>query len=421
VIHRSACDLFFETTLAPNQGCARSAGCGCELPQTHWADIMIAAWVGAFTFFIWVYLLAGRGRFWRVSSTTADPELLLASPPRVAVVVPARNEADVVGRAIRSLLEQDYAGRLQVFVVDDHSSDETANVARQAAADKAERVTVISAMPLPAGWKGKMWALSQGVHQAAGFAPDYFLFTDADIVHAPESITGLVARAQSGKLDLVSMMVLLRCSSLAERALIPAFVFFFFMLYPPEWVSSLKHRTAAAAGGDILVRAEALARIGGIAAIRNELIDDCALAREIKRNGSIWLGLTPNTCSIRGYESFGSAGSMISRNAFYQLRHSGWLLIATVLGLVITYLSPPVLVFLGGWAALWGGAAWLLMSAAFWPTLRFYSRSLLWAPLLPLIALFYAGATIHSAVLYWLGHGGEWKGRMQDVKTHLTG
>jgi hopene-associated glycosyltransferase HpnB len=382
---------------------------------------MIAAWVGALSFSIWVYLLAGRGRFWQVSRAVTDLKLPLTSPPRVAVVVPARNEADVVGRAVRSLLEQDYAGRLQIFVVDDHSSDETASVARHAAADEGQRLAVISAMPLPTGWTGKMWALSQGVQHTAEFAPDYFLFTDADIIHAPDSVTCLVARAQAGNLDLVSMMALLRCSSLAERALIPAFVFFFFMLYPPEWVRNPKRKTAGAAGGDILVRAEALARIGGITSIRNELIDDCALAREIKRNGSVWLGLTPNTCSIRGYASFSSVGRMISRTAFYQLRHSGWLLIATVLGLAITYLVPPVMVFFGGWAAVWGAAAWLLMSIAFWPTLRFYSRSLTSAPLLPLIALFYTGATIHSAIQYWLGQGGEWKGRVQDAKSHLAG
>jgi hopene-associated glycosyltransferase HpnB len=266
-----------------------------------------------------------------------------------------------------------------------------------------------------------MWALSEGVRRAAQFAPDYFLFTDADIVHASDSIAALVARAQADKLDLVSLMARLRCSSLAERAFIPAFVFFFFMLYPPEWVSSPTHKTAAAAGGCILVRAEALAKIGGVAAIRNELIDDCALARAMKCNGGVWLGVAGNTYSTRGYDGFGGVGRMISRTAFYQLRHSGWLLLATVLGMAITYLAPPVLVFFGGWAALWGGAAWLLMSAAFWPTLRFYSRSPLWAPLLPAIALFYTGATVHSAVQYWLGHGGEWKGRLQDAKTHVAG
>jgi len=383
--------------------------------------IMIAAWIGSVSFLIWIYLFTGRGRFWHVPNVVNDRKVLLVSSPRIAVVIPARNEADVVGQAVRSLLEQDYSGQAQIFVVDDHSSDGTANVARWAASDKAEQLTVSLAMSLPAGWTGKMWALSQGVRQATPFAPDYFLFTDADIVHAPDSITSLVARAQRDNLDLVSLMARLRCSSLAERALIPAFLFFFFMLYPPEWVSSPTHRTAAAAGGCILVRAEALARMGGIAAIRNELIDDCALAREIKRNGRIWLGLTQHTHSIRGNDGFGGVGHMISRTAFYQLRHSGWLMIATVLGMAITFLAPPVMVCFGGWAALWGGAAWLIMSTAFWPTLRFYSRSPLWAPLLPLIAIFYMGATVHSAVRYWLGHGGEWKVRLQDAKTHLAG
>ena len=381
---------------------------------------MIAVWIGALSTCVWVYLLAARGRFWRMTCVATDLKPPYPSAPDVAVVVPARNEADVIGLSIHSLLEQDYAGRLDIFVVDDHSSDGTASVARKTAAHEDERLTVISAMPLPPGWTGKMWALAQGVEQAAKFHPAYFLFTDADIVHAPDSITSLVERAEASKLDLVSMMALLRCSSLAERALIPAFVFFFFMLYPPEWVSNPKYGTAAAAGGDILVRADALTRIGGIAAIRNELIDDCALARKIKQNGRVWLGLTPNTCSIRGYQTFGSVGRMISRTAFYQLRHSVWLLFATILGLAITYLAPPILAFFGGWATLWGGVAWLLMSIAFWPTLRFYSRSPLWAPLLPLIALFYIGATIHSAVRYWLGRGGEWKGRAQDAKSHLA-
>jgi hopene-associated glycosyltransferase HpnB len=382
---------------------------------------MIAACIGTLSFLTWVYLLLGRGRFWQVSTVPIEQKLLLMSAPRIAVVVPARNEADVVGLAVRSLLEQDYAGRVHIFVVDDHSSDETVNVVRQATASKSEQLTISSAMPLPAGWKGKMWALSQGVQQAAQFAPDYFLFTDADIIHASDSIASLVARAQGDNFDLVSMMPRLRCSSLAECALIPAFVFFFLMLYPPEWVSNPMHKTAAAAGGCVLVRAEALARIGGVAAIRNELIDDCALGRKIKRAGRVGLGLAQNTHSIRGYDGFGGIGRMISRTAFYQLRHSSWLLMATVLGMAITYLVPPVLVCFGGWAAFLGGTAWFLMSAAIWPTLRFYSRSPLWAPLLPAIALFYTGATVHSAVRYWLGHGGEWKGRLQDAKSNLVG
>ena len=261
-----------------------------------------------------------------------------------------------------------------------------------------------------------MCALSQGVQHASDFGPDYFLFTDADIVHSPDSVSSLVALADAGNRDLVSMMVKLRCDSFAERALLPAFVFFFFMLYPPIWVNSPKRKTAAAAGGVVLVRADALARIGGIAAIRHELIDDCALAREIKLAGNIFLGLTENARSIRPYGSFGVIGRMISRSAFYQLRHSAWFLLGTILGLAITYLAPPVLVFAGDWTTLFAAASWILMTIAFLPMVRFYSLSPLWAPMLPLIAMFYAAATIHSAIQYWLGRGGEWKDRVQDAR-----
>lgn len=378
---------------------------------------MIASSIAALSLLIWLYLVIARGRFWRVAIPEI-PTVRLSPTPRVAVIIPARNEAEVIAHAIQSLLAQNYAGPLRIFVVDDQSSDGTGDVVRNAATQHPERLTLISSTSLPPGWTGKMWALSQGVQHASEFAPDYFLFTDADIVHAPESISSSVALAQAGDRDLVSMMVKLRCDSLAERALIPAFVYFFFMLYPPEWVNRASDKTAAAAGGDILVRAEALARIGGITAIRNELIDDCALARQVKRNGSVWLGLTENARSIRPYGSFAVIGRMISRTAFYQLRHSAWLLIGTVLALAITFLAPPVLVFFfGGWAALFGGAAWLLMSITFLPMVRFYGLSPLWAPTLPLVALFYAGATIDSAIQYWMGRGGEWKDRVQDTRS----
>jgi len=375
---------------------------------------MITLAIAALCCLIWLYLIGARGKFWRIAPAAA-PTLRFASAPRVAVIVPARNEADLIGQTIQSLLAQDYPGPLHIFVVDDQSSDQTAAVARDAAAEYGERLTIIASLPLPAGWTGKMWALAQGVQQASAFAPDYFLFTDADVVHAPQSVSSMVALAEAGNHDLVSMMVTLRCESFPERALIPAFVFFFFMLYPPAWVNSKKHKTAAAAGGDILVRPAALARIGGIAAIRHELIDDCALAREIKRTGSIWLGLTKNARSIRPYVSFGVIGRMISRNAFYQLNHSAWLLIGTIIGLAVTYAAPPVLLFFGGWAALFGASAWLLMTLSFMPIVRFYSLSPLWALALPLVAMFYAGATVHSAIQYWLGRGGEWKDRIQDA------
>jgi hopene-associated glycosyltransferase HpnB len=375
---------------------------------------MIAFSIAAASCLIWLYLIGARGKFWRVAPA-ALPSLEAASASRIAVIVPARNEADVIAQPVLSLLQQDYSGPLHVFVVDDHSSDGTAEVVRRAAAAKPGALTIVSAAPLPPGWTGKMWALSQGVQHASNFAPDYFLFTDADIVHASNSVSTSVALAQAGNRDLVSFMVKLRCESLAERALIPAFVFFFFLLYPPEWVNHRKSNAAAAAGGDILVRADALARIGGISRIRNQLIDDCALAREIKRGGSIWLGLTEHARSIRPYGTFAVIGRMISRNAFYQLRHSAWLLIGTIIGLAVTYVAPPVLLFFGSWTLLLGASAWLLMTCCFIPIVRFYSLSLLWALALPLVAIFYAGATVHSAIRYWLGRGGEWKDRVQDA------
>ena len=381
---------------------------------------MIAAGIGVLVCLIWIVLIGGWGRFWRVSTPADGLRIRQESAPRVAVVIPARNEADVIGQVVRSLLEQDYPGPLHILVVDDHSSDGTAGVVAKAANGRTDCLTILPAAPLPAGWTGKMWALAQGVERAAEFSPDYFLFTDADIVHAPGSIGSLVAMAQTRGLDMVSMMVMLECSSFAERALIPAFVFFFFMLYPPGWVSDRGKRTAGAAGGDILVRAEALRKAGGIETIRKELIDDCALAREIKRNGGISLGLTRNAASIRSYHGFSGIGRMISRNAFYQLRHSVWLLLGTLLGLGITYLAPPVLVFFGGWASAFGGLAWLGMSLSFLPMVRFYGLSPLWAITFPLVALFYAGATVHSAMQYWMGRGGEWKGRAQDTRTAET-
>ena len=376
---------------------------------------MISLLIAALSCVIWLYLIGARGKFWQVVPASVS-SLGPAPAPRIAVIVPARNEAEVIAQAVLSLLQQDYPGPLHIFVVDDHSSDATGELARNASAAKPESLTVVSAAPLPSGWTGKMWALAQGVEHSADFAPDYFLFTDADIVHGPESIRSSVALAQAGNRDLVSFMVKLRCESVAEQALIPAFVFFFFLLYPPEWVNRDERRTAAAAGGDILVRAEALARIGGISTIRNELIDDCALAREVKRAGTVWLGLTEHARSIRPYGTFAVIGRMISRTAFYQLRHSVWLLIATFLGLGITYLAPPVLVFFGGSAALFAGVAWMLMTISYWPMVRYYRVSALWAAMLPLIAGFYALATMHSAIQYWTGRGGEWKDRVQDTR-----
>jgi hopene-associated glycosyltransferase HpnB len=291
-------------------------------------------------------------------------------------------------------------------LVDDDSADRTAAIARESA--PYGQLTIIRAQPLPAGWTGKLWAVSQGVEQAG--TPEYLLLTDADIVHPPENLAALVARADTGY-DLVSYMAKLQCRSLAERALIPAFVFFFLQLYPPAWIRDPKRKTAGAAGGCILIGREMLERVGGIAAIRGELIDDCALARAVKRaGGRVWLGLSEQTRSIRDYATFGEIGRMISRTAFTQLRYSPLLLLGTILGLAFAYLLPVALTIAGQPL---GIAAWLLMSICYWPALRFYGRNPLWAPLLPLIAAFYMRCTVHSAVQYWRGAGGLWKGRVQ--------
>jgi len=364
---------------------------------------------------VWLYLLFARGWFWRMRERAPLAQAGKAPGagwPSVVAVIPARDEAAVVGQAIASLAAQDYAGQFHIVLVDDGSTDGTAEVARAAA--EADRLTVVRAAPLPAGWSGKLWAVAEGTRQAQRFRPDFLLLTDADIVHGRETLRQLAARAAEG-FDLVSYMATLRCRTPAERALIPAFVFFFFMLYPPVWIADSRHRTAGAAGGCVFLRAQSLERAGGIAAIRDELIDDCALARAVKRSGGrLWLGLSAGTESIRAYDTFGEIGRMIARTAFTELRHSVWLLAGTILGLAVTYVVPPVATLAGGkQAAALGSAAWLAMTVAYWPVVRFYRQQWFWAPLLPLAALFYLGATVYSAVSYWRGAGGQWKGRAQ--------
>ena len=352
---------------------------------------------------VWIYLALFHGWFWRALDESAP--VGEAPARRVAVVIPARNEAETIARSARSLARQDYAGELRIFVVDDHSTDGTANQARSISG-----VTVVAADALPSGWTGKMWAVSQGLKHALAMAPDYVLLTDADIEHAGDSVRALVSRAERDHLDLASFMVRLRNTTLAERAMIPAFVLFFFKLYPPS-------RASGAAGGCMLVRASALERIGGVDRIRGEIIDDCALAREIKRSGGrLWLGLTTRTHSLRSYGGFGDIARMISRTAFTQLGHSALMLAGTVAGMLLIYAVPPVAALCGIW---FGIAAWLIMAALYAPMLRFYGQSIAWAPLLPLTALCYTGATIQSAVRYWMGRGGSWKGRIQDVRPPL--
>jgi hopene-associated glycosyltransferase HpnB len=375
---------------------------------------------GLLTLLIWLYLFLLHGRFWRVSALLPQ-QLPLPSPPpaRIAVIIPARNEADVVGRCVSSLLAGSGPQSLHIFLIDDASSDGTAEAARQAAraSGKAEQITVLQGRPLVPGWSGKLWAVQQGIEKAGDLHPDFFLLTDADIFHAPDSLAVLQRIAASGPYDLASFMVKLHCRTFAERALIPAFVFFFLKLYPPGWIRNPRRKMAGAAGGSILIRPEALERAGGIEAIRGEVIDDCALARRVKESGgSVWLGLAPETLSLRVYGSFSEIGQMISRGAFNQLRHSVFMLLLAVVGLSATYVLPPALViFSRHWLpASLGGAAWLLMILCFLPTLRFYKVNRLWALALPLIATFYMGTAVHSAIKFWSGRGGEWKGRIQD-------
>jgi len=377
--------------------------------------MLIAA--GILCLLIWGYLLLAHGRFWRIS--TAAPQAAATTFSRVAVVIPARDEADVVGRAVTSLLQQTFAGPLHVFLVDDSSSDGTATVARNAAveAGKTDWITVIEGHSLPEGWSGKLWALNQGVELAGRLQPEFLLFTDADIVHAAENLAQLVAIAENGPYELASFMVQLHCESPAEKFLIPAFVFFFFKLYPPAWVANPNRSTAGAAGGCVLIRRAALEAAGGIEAIRNQVIDDCALAARVKHNGGqIWLGATSATKSVRPYAGLSGIGGMISRTAFNQLRHSLLLLLLAMAGMSATYLLPPALAMFSHRAvpASFGAAAWLLMAVSFVPMARLYRISALWGLALPLIAAFYMGATIHSAIRYWSGRGGEWKGTTQD-------
>ena len=368
---------------------------------------------------IWLYLLLLHGRFWRVDRLLPNEPPLEYMKGPIAVVIPARNEAEGIGRAVSSLLRQSCAEVMHVFVMDDNSSDGTGEVARAAAIScgHVDAVTVISGRPLEPGWTGKMWAVQQGVEQALLLQPRFLLLTDADIEHGPESVATLAAIAERQKYDLVSFMVQLHCRSLAERLLIPAFMFFFFLLYPPDWIRSARHRTAGAAGGCMLIRPEALQRAGGIAAIRQEIIDDCALARAVKRSGGrVWLGTTGATRSLREYGSFAEIERMIARTAFNQLQHSALMLIGATLWLALTYLLPLMLVLSGNKLLTAAeGVAYLLMSIAYWPAVRFYGLNFLWALTLPISALFYMAATVHSALKYWSGRGGEWKGRAQDA------
>ncbi|MBV8664052.1 MAG: glycosyltransferase [Hyphomicrobiales bacterium] len=370
---------------------------------------------------IWAYLLLGRGGFWLCGERDGAAAKALGAPsiwPSVVAVVPARDEADVIGESVGSLLRQDYPGALSVVLIDDQSSDGTGEVALATAnaAGAQERLRVVVGSGPPKGWTGKLAAMRRGLAEVDALAepPEFVLFTDADIAYEPHVLRRVVMIACARRAVLTSLMVKLRCESLAERWLAPAFVFFFQMLYPFAWVNDPKRKVAAAAGGCMLVRREALQRAGGLEAVRSALIDDCALGALMKGQGPIWLGLTEDALSLRAYETFGDFARMVSRSAYAELRYSALRLVGVVAGMALVYLAPPLFALAGsGLAQVVGALTWALMAVSLAPMSRLYGRPPVSGFFLPAIAAAYVVFTVQSAVQFWRGRGGYWKGRFQ--------
>jgi hopene-associated glycosyltransferase HpnB len=394
----------------------------------------VLTFLAALSLLAWIVLLVCWGGFWRGRERFACPPGAADRRdwPPATVCIPARNEADVLPETLRSVLGQDYPGPFRVLLADDHSDDGTGDVARRTAAELGaeHRLTVVAPPPLPEGWTGKLWALNAAVAALDDSlpAPDYLWFTDADIVHAPDNLRCLVAKAEAEDLDLTSQMVELACTSFWDRLLIPAFVFFFAKLYPFGWVNDPEAQTAAAAGGCMLLRRTAFERAGGLEPIRDRVIDDCALGREIKRRGRprdaegkagrIWLGISDRARSARPYETLGEIWRMVARSAYTQLGHSPWLLAGTVFGMMVLYLVPPLIALSWPWhgvaaAGVPAWLTWIAMGFAIAPTLRAYRQPLWLAPLLPFAAALYTAMTIDSARRWHAGRGGGWKGRHQ--------
>ncbi|CAL9655139.1 hypothetical protein SUDANB105_06768 [Streptomyces sp. enrichment culture] len=383
--------------------------------QTAWVSAL--AWTAAGSLAAWLWLLLGQGFFWR-TDVRLPPRRDPGDWPPVCVVVPARDEAAVLPVSLPSLLAQDYPGRAEVFLVDDGSTDGTGELAR----DLSRRLgglplTVVSPGEPPTGWTGKLWAVRHGIGEARARGPEYLLLTDADIAHAPDSLRSLVAAARTGGFDVVSQMARLRVESLWERLVVPAFVYFFAQLYPFRRIGRRGARTAAAAGGCVLLRAEAAERARIPDSIRHAVIDDVALARAVRGSGGhIWLGLAERVDSVRPYPRLHDLWRMVSRSAYAQLRHNPLLLLGTVAGLALVYLVPPVAVTAGAVvgdtaAAVLGGLAWLVMAGTYLPMLRYYRQPWWLAPLLPFTAFLYLLMTVDSAVQHHRGRGAAWKGR----------
>ncbi|MBB4197929.1 glycosyl transferase family 2 [Rhodoblastus sphagnicola] len=368
--------------------------------------------LGVVVLAIWLVLIFARGKFWACLDTDFAPKPQLTTWPAVVAVVPARDEAELIAQSMGGLLAQDYPGDFRIVLVDDQSSDGTAEIARALGND---RLRVLDGSAPPEGWTGKLWAMAQGVrYTRENFSAKYILFTDADIFHEPDNLRMLVARAEADAIGLTSLMALLRCQSFAEKLLVPAFVYFFQMLYPFRWARDSRRRTGAAAGGCMLVRPDLLATAGGIESLRGALIDDCALAARMKTVGPVWLGLTRRVKSLRPYPRIGDIGRMISRSAYAQLGFSPWRLAGAMAGLVATFVLPVILALRApGVAGLLGALAFGLMIASFMPINRFYGLSRARAALLPGIAAIYMVYTLRSALDFYRGRGGMWKGRAQ--------
>ncbi|MER2520685.1 MAG: glycosyltransferase [Bdellovibrionales bacterium] len=368
----------------------------------------------------WLYLVIKPGRFWQ-PLLFVSPELPRASWPDIDIIVPARNEAKVLPHSLPTWLTQDYPGNFRVMLVDDHSDDGTTATAQKLADElgASGRLSVVPAPDLPAGWSGKVAAMQAGIAQT--HAP-LILFTDADIAHPPQSLRQLVLRAELRDLALVSQMVKLRCESVAEKLLIPAFVFFFAMLYPFRLANRPDSKVAAAAGGVILARRTALDAIGGLAVIKSELIDDCALAKAIKQKGGgdgkggrIELTLSNHVRSLRAYPQIEDVWNMVARTAYVQLRRSPWRLAGCVAGMLVMFAAPLLIVLgSGAFSILAGAVIWIVMTLLYLPTVSYYGLEKFWALTLPAAACVYIGATIDSALKTWRGQGGQWKGRTQD-------
>lgn len=395
---------------------------------------LAVAVVSTLSLLVWVLLLLARGGYWRTDQLLPEAVPDDQAIPRwttVAVVIPARNEADVISETLKSVLNQDYPGSFHIYLVDDGSDDDTSDTARRAVSEAglADRLTILAGRPLEDNWTGKLWALQQGIEASEPMEPMFYWFTDADISHPPDSLRRLVVHAQEQRLDIVSLMARLRIETFWERLMIPAFVYFFAKVYPFRWVNDRRRKTAAAAGGCVLVRREALEDSDGLASMSNALIDDCALADRIKnhgkspRGGRIWLGLSQDVHSVREYNGLSPIWDMIARTAFAQLNFKALALIGTVLGMLLIYLVPPITVFvglgllivgdfaIGAWVIATGFGAWLIMSGSYIPQLRWHGTTIAFAPLLAVIGVVYTLIIVASAMRWWRGKGGAWKGR----------